>query len=63
MTTGENLNGKAVCKEYLQRGLGLKVDPSVPMVACISRLVAQKGVHLIRHAIYRTLDQVGLMTQ
>lgn len=28
-------------------------------VACITRLVPQKGVHLIRHAIYRTLELGG----
>ncbi|KAJ6298536.1 hypothetical protein OIU76_019652 [Salix suchowensis] len=29
------------------------------MVGCITRLVPQKGVHLIRHAIYRTLELGG----
>ncbi|KAL8493401.1 hypothetical protein ACS0TY_024568 [Phlomoides rotata] len=28
-------------------------------VACVTRLVPQKGVHLIRHAIYRTLELGG----
>ncbi|XP_073061655.1 probable starch synthase 4, chloroplastic/amyloplastic [Primulina eburnea] len=30
-----------------------------PLVACITRLVPQKGVHLIRHALYRTLELGG----
>ncbi len=42
------LEGKALCKRYLQRGLGLKEDPSKPLVAVISRLVPQKGVNLIQ---------------
>lgn len=28
-------------------------------VGCITRLVPQKGVHLIRHAIYRTIELGG----
>lgn len=31
----------------------------VEQVGCITRLVPQKGVHLIRHAIYRTLELGG----
>jgi len=42
-----------------QEGLGLKVDPAAPLVACITRLVPQKGVHLIRHALFRTRDAGG----
>ncbi|CAF1927551.1 unnamed protein product [Brassica oleracea] len=30
-----------------------------PLVGCITRLVPQKGVHLIRHAIYITLELGG----
>ncbi|KAL2651832.1 hypothetical protein R1flu_019960 [Riccia fluitans] len=59
----QNLFGKLVCKHYVQRGLGLDADDLVPdgsllfkrkqtpLVICITRLVAQKGIHLIRHAI------------
>ena len=31
----------------------------VIQVGCVTRLVPQKGVHLIRHAIYRTLERGG----
>jgi glycosyltransferase involved in cell wall biosynthesis len=48
--------GKALCKEYLQRAFGMTVDPSTPLVAVISRLVPQKGIHLIEHAAARTLQ-------
>jgi len=34
-------------------GLGLAVDPDAPLVACIGRLVPQKGVHLIKHSVVR----------
>jgi glycogen synthase len=40
--------GKALCKRFLQRGLGLREDPDAPLVAVVSRLVPQKGVHLIQ---------------
>ena len=44
----ENLNGKAVCKESLQKMLGLPVRPEVPIIAIISRLVTHKGIDLIK---------------
>lgn len=38
----ERLEGKALCKRYLQQGLGLAVNPEKPIIACITRLVPQK---------------------
>uniref|UniRef100_A0A0C9RME5 starch synthase n=1 Tax=Wollemia nobilis TaxID=56998 RepID=A0A0C9RME5_9CONI len=57
--TKENVvEGKRAAKEELQHRLGLKqVDR--PLVGIITRLTAQKGVHLIKHAISRTLDRSG----
>eukprot|EP00793_Prasinoderma_coloniale_P000202 PRCOL_00005712-RA len=49
--------GKAVNKRALQEEVGLNVDPHVPLVACVGRLAAQKGVNLIRHAVYRAAEQ------
>lgn len=57
--SADHPQGKALCKRYLQRGLGLEEDPDKPMVAVISRLVPQKGIHLIEHAARRTLDLGG----
>jgi len=51
--------GKELCKEFLQKGLGLNVDPKKPLVAVVSRLVPQKGIHLIKSAVYRTVQQGG----
>lgn len=42
-----NLEGKAKCKEYLQKKLSLPVNPDVPVVAMISRLVKHKGLELV----------------
>ncbi|GMH38139.1 hypothetical protein BSKO_06023 [Bryopsis sp. KO-2023] len=53
--------GKAQCKEYLQKGLGLSVDADKPLVVCVTRLVPQKGVHLIVHAVHRSKELGGQM--
>nr|QEU57404.1 soluble starch synthase [Agave tequilana] len=56
----DDLQGKAENKDALRKQLKLSSsDVSQPVVACITRLVPQKGVHLIRHAIYRTLELGG----
>ncbi|CAJ2677931.1 probable starch synthase 4, chloroplastic/amyloplastic isoform X2 [Trifolium pratense] len=55
-----DLQGKSENKEALRRKLGLSSeDVKRPLVGCITRLVPQKGVHLIRHAIYLTLELGG----
>eukprot|EP00898_Chlorokybus_atmophyticus_P002391 jgi/Chlat1/3152/Chrsp21S03369 len=73
--TADDVSPKKICKVYIQKGLGLDPDTDMPipgldvpkdaprrrtpLIACITRLVPQKGIHLIRHAIYRTLEQGG----
>ncbi|XP_061341204.1 probable starch synthase 4, chloroplastic/amyloplastic isoform X2 [Gastrolobium bilobum] len=55
-----DLQGKAENKQALRRNLCLSsADVRRPLVGCITRLVPQKGVHLIRHAIYLTLELGG----
>lgn len=55
-----DLEGKFENKKALRRHLGLSIaDSRRPLVGCITRLVPQKGVHLIRHAIYRALELGG----
>jgi pentose-5-phosphate-3-epimerase len=63
--------GKKLCKYYVQRGLGLASEGTldgnhlpditfkVPLVVCITRLVPQKGLHLISHAIKRVEELVS----
>eukprot|EP01024_Parvocaulis_polyphysoides_P010314 TRINITY_DN13462_c0_g1_i4.p1 TRINITY_DN13462_c0_g1~~TRINITY_DN13462_c0_g1_i4.p1 ORF type:complete len:655 (-),score=114.00 TRINITY_DN13462_c0_g1_i4:290-2254(-) len=48
--------GKKLCKQYLQQGLGLDVTEDKPIIACVTRLVPQKGIHLIRHAVFRSKE-------
>ncbi|XP_055805780.1 probable starch synthase 4, chloroplastic/amyloplastic isoform X2 [Solanum dulcamara] len=58
--SASDIDGKIENKEALRRLLGLSSsDFRRPLVGCITRLVPQKGVHLIRHAIYRTLELGG----
>nr|XP_043609167.1 soluble starch synthase 3, chloroplastic/amyloplastic [Erigeron canadensis] len=55
--TSENVvEGKKAAKEALQQSLGLK-RADLPLVGIITRLTHQKGIHLIKHAIWRALDR------
>lgn len=45
--TPDNLDGKAICKQELQKMLGLPVK-DVPIIAMITRLVAHKGIELVK---------------
>jgi starch synthase len=53
----DDLSGKAECKAALQKELGLNVDPDVPIIACISRLVGHKGYDLITNVFHRIMEQ------
>lgn len=46
--------GKAACKDAIQRQLGLAVNPGAPLCVMISRLVDQKGMDLL----IRVLDEM-----
>lgn len=52
------MEGKRAAKEALQKKLGLKTA-DLPLVGVITRLTHQKGIHLIKHAIWRTLERGG----
>ncbi len=54
----ESFDKKFTNKGSLRYRLGL-ADEYRPIVACIARLVPQKGLHLIKHAIYQTLEKGG----
>ncbi|XP_073132550.1 probable starch synthase 4, chloroplastic/amyloplastic isoform X5 [Henckelia pumila] len=59
-----NIEGKKICKLHVQKGLGLASEgleqgpDRVPLVVCITRLVAQKGLHLITNAI-KYVEELG----
>lgn len=50
--------GKAAAKAELQRRMSLGTA-DVPLVAVVTRLTHQKGIHLIKHAAWRTLERGG----
>lgn len=54
--TCDDLSGKAVCKEELQKTLGLPVRKDVPVIAMISRLVSHKGLDLVREVLEQILS-------
>ncbi|KAI0507517.1 hypothetical protein KFK09_013642 [Dendrobium nobile] len=57
--TSENVVvGKKAAKEALQQRLGLN-NSNHPLIGIITRLTVQKGIHLIKHAIWRTLECNG----
>ena len=60
-TSTNVVEGKKAAKEELRRRLNLSgwEAENKPMVGVVSRLTAQKGVHLIKHAGWRTLDRGG----
>jgi len=55
------VEGKRAAKEELRRRLNLSgwEAENKPLVGVVSRLTAQKGVHLIKHTAWRTLDRGG----
>lgn len=61
-----HIEGKKICKLFVQRGLGLAAEglssdsEKVPLVICITRLVAQKGLHFIINAIRHVEELVSL---
>ena len=54
--SADHLQGKADCKLALQKAVGLKEDPNVPILACVSRLVHHKGVDLITRVLPEILE-------
>jgi starch synthase len=49
-------DGKRLCKDNLQRTMGLAIKPDVPLFGMISRLTSQKGIDLVEK-IFDTLIQ------
>jgi len=52
----EDMSGKAADKAELQRLMGLREDPGVPIVALVSRLVSHKGLDLICEVLHDMME-------
>lgn len=49
---------KTVLKDLLRQRVGLRLT-NRPLIACVTRLVPQKGIDLIKHAIHYTISHGG----
>jgi starch synthase len=45
--TPSDLTGKEECKRYLQRRMGVSINPTIPIIGAISRLTFQKGMDVL----------------
>jgi len=54
----EAVEGKAAARKELRNRFGL-AHSDVPVVGVVTRLTHQKGIHLIKHAAWRTLERGG----
>ena len=48
--------GKAACKDALQRNLGLSISPDVPVIGMVTRLNNQKGLDLLDYVIAEVMN-------
>ena len=55
--TLKDMSGKAENKAKLQKDLGLKVDPDIPLIAMVGRLSNQKGLDLVDWIADRITDE------
>ena len=49
--TIEDRSGKAINKAKLQERLGVEVNPDVPVIGMVTRLVSHKGLDLVKEAV------------
>ena len=55
--TAEDLSGKAENKLELQKRLGLGQDEAAPLIGMVTRMVAQKGLDLVRETLDRLMQE------
>lgn len=52
----DDMAGKSVAKEELQRSFGLPIRPEVPIVGMVTRLAYQKGIDVLAQAVDRFME-------
>lgn len=58
--SSDTLEDKAENKRLLQERLGLEQNPNVPLIGMVSRLVAHKGLDLVRETLERLLNEENI---
>ncbi|MDR0392999.1 MAG: glycogen synthase GlgA [Puniceicoccales bacterium] len=58
--TADNLTGKGICKQHLQRYFSLKIDPHVPVYGVVSRLYFQKGLDILLDILPSLLSRLRI---
>ena len=53
----DDMSGKAVCKQEIQRAFGLREEPRWPLLASVARLVEQKGIELIKQILPKLMTK------
>jgi starch synthase len=56
--SAQDLSGKAACKAALQKELGLPIDPDVPLIGMVTRLVEQKGISEVFGRTYGCMKKI-----
>ena len=55
--TADDMQGRAACKQALQRELGLAESPDTPVIGMVTRLSSQKGLDLVDHVIGQIMEE------
>ncbi|MBP5175628.1 MAG: glycogen synthase, partial [Treponema sp.] len=56
--SAKDMSGKAKCKAELQKRMGLEVNPNIPLVGIVTRLVDQKGIAEVFAPTYGSVYQI-----
>ncbi len=54
----KNMKGKAECKAELQKKMGLEINPDIPLIGIVTRLVDQKGIAEVFAPSYGSIYQI-----
>lgn len=58
--SSDDLNGKRKCKYFLQQRLGLNISENIPLLAIVSKMIASKGMQLIKESLGQILSEENI---